>query len=478
MRRKPRSLAHLDPKASPGPVRLLPTGTAALAVLTALVLSALALASRADAAVSASVSGSTLTVTAGAGTTDNLAIVRSASTSAVYVQDYPRAEEQIFRNGLAVDSGHVYWANQGGTIGTIGRANLDGTGVNQSFINTTVASGGFLGTGIAVDSSHVYWTNSASIGRANLNGTGANQWFISGASRPDAVAVDSGHVYWANYGTNSIGRANLNGTGVNQSFITGTGSPTAIAVDSGHLYWANGCIGRANLNGTGANQCFIGANYAHGVAVDSGHVYWTDFGTNEIGRANLDGTGVNESFIANTASLLSGVTVDSGHLYWANGGTGTIARANLDGTAIDLGFIDPPDGYTGSVVNPGAGCSNGTASNYVALCKAKGGITQINVSSGDRADRVENIETGIPSSLNGGAGGDRLIGEGSAADTLTGGPGVDVLNGRGGSDLLSARDLRSDATIDCGGGTDKADLDLLPKDPGSRVLGCETKTRH
>ena len=29
-------------------------------------------------------------------------------------------------DGVAVDGGHVYWANCG--IGTIGRANLDGTG--------------------------------------------------------------------------------------------------------------------------------------------------------------------------------------------------------------------------------------------------------------------------------------------------------------------------------------------------------------
>ena len=64
-------------------------------------------------------------------------------------------------------------------------------------------------------------------------------------------------------------------------------------------------------------------------------------------------------------------------------------------------------------------------------------------------------------------------------DTLTGAAGLDVLKGMGANDLLKARDLTSDATINCGGGTaDKADLDLLPKDPNSKVKGCETKTRH
>ena len=52
-----------------------------------------------------------------------------------------------------------------------------------------------------------------------------------------------------------------------------------------------------------------------------------------------------------------------------------------------------------------------------------------------------------------------------------------------GNDQLLARDLTSDTTINCDGGNapgsaDKADLDVLPKDPNSVVQGCETKTRH
>ena len=51
------------------------------------------------------------------------------------------------------------------------------------------------------------------------------------------------------------------------------------------------------------------------------------------------------------------------------------------------------------------------------------------------------------------------------------------------NDQVFVRDLRSDTSIDCDGGTkpgsaDKVDLDLLPKDPDSAVTNCETKTRH
>jgi len=90
---------------------------------------------------------------------------------------------------------------------------------------------------VAVDSGHIYWTNNnfgppSTIGRANLDGTGVNQNFIMFVAG-QGVAVDSGHIYWTNagVGVNTIGRANLDGTGVNQSFITLTTSLFMVAVD-------------------------------------------------------------------------------------------------------------------------------------------------------------------------------------------------------------------------------------------------------
>src|SRR4051812_22654266 len=86
----------------------------------------------------------------------------------------------------------VYWANA--RTDTIGRANLDGTDANQSFIHVA----GDFPQGVAVDDAHVYWTvpDGNTIGRANLDGTGTNQRCITGASSPEGVAVDGAHVYW------------------------------------------------------------------------------------------------------------------------------------------------------------------------------------------------------------------------------------------------------------------------------------------
>jgi hypothetical protein len=237
---------------------------------------------------------------------------------------------------------------------TIGRANLDGTGINQAFI------GGFLNQPCAVasDGTHLYFSHDQSIGRSNLDGTGVNQNFIPGVTpcNGGALAVDAAHIYWETR-DGSIGRANLDGTGVNPSFIPQVGAVFGVAVDGAHIYWSTfGSIGRANLDGTGANQNLILfdplVDQPCGVAVDAGHLYWANaLGT--IGRANLNGLSPDPNFIQARPpvdSLTCGVAVDSAHVYWRHSaldlvdaaGDG-IGRANLDGTGVNLAFITTPE---------------------------------------------------------------------------------------------------------------------------------------
>jgi hypothetical protein len=254
--------------------------------------------------------------------------------------------------------GHVYWGNY--NTGAFGRANLDGTGVDQSFIMAAPFATPY---GVAVDNAHVYWINytPSSVGRANLDASGVDQSFVpAGTTGSDGVAVDGAHVYWANL-NGTIGRANLDGTGVNQSFITGASGPSGPALDGAHIYWANGdngTIGRADLSGAGANQSFItGAITSQPlqVAVDAGHIYWANYGNGTtIGRAELNGTDVNQSFISG-ASGAAGVGVDGAHIYWANNGQDngtTIGRANLDGTDVNQSFVAGGNGPWYLAVGP------------------------------------------------------------------------------------------------------------------------------
>jgi hypothetical protein len=147
-----------------------------------------------------------------------------------------------------------------------------------------------LVTGIAVDANHIYWsqtgasgispspTQTAAIGRANLDGTGIDRAFIpSPSGSPRAVEVDASQIYWATF-SGAIARANLDATGVDLSFI---GLPRVLhpglAVDAGHIYWAvgideyTGMIGRADLGGANVANSFITPappNAPSGVAVN------------------------------------------------------------------------------------------------------------------------------------------------------------------------------------------------------------------
>ena len=94
--------------------------------------------------------------------------------------------------GVAVDSQHIYWTELTGgspAAGSIGRASIDGSGADPSFI--TGAAEPF---GITVDYAHIYWANNfdcndqtqppsgcagGTIGRANLDGSAVNQAFIT-----------------------------------------------------------------------------------------------------------------------------------------------------------------------------------------------------------------------------------------------------------------------------------------------------------
>jgi virginiamycin B lyase len=283
-----------------------------------------------------------------------------------------------FPGGVAVDSAHVYWANSydcdyqtdppsSCAGGTIGQANLDGSGVSERFITADPRVGPGCGTSpetrcgptsVAVASlpdgtAAVYWDNPqvGTIGRQTLTGDPANinQSLITGIKRlfNVPVAVDRQYVYW-NDG-DWISRANLDGSGVTQQFIRLPAPANALAVDGQHIYWTGyeggPSLGRANLDGSGVNGQFItvpGGNL-FGVAVDSSFVYWTDSAHSSVGRANLDGTGVNQSFVAG-ASNARGVAVDGQHIYWTQVATGlppggSIGRANLDGTGANASFI-------------------------------------------------------------------------------------------------------------------------------------------
>jgi hypothetical protein len=255
----------------------------------------------------------------------------------------------------AAEANFVYWTNTGGT--TIGRAKLNGSGANNSFI-----AGLNDPHGIAVDSRYIYWSQgdvaTGTIGRANLDGSGSNPNFIphsAGVNAPIGVAVTPAAIYWAN-GAGTVGRANLDGTAPAANFITAPGTLCGIAADSNFVYWldvAGNRIGRATLSNSSSDPSFItGITGDCGVAVDSSFIYWGS-NASSIGRAAIGGGGATDAFIPAASSAdPCGVAVNPQYVFWGNPAALAVGRANLKGTGSNPAFVLGPTNPCGVAAAP------------------------------------------------------------------------------------------------------------------------------
>ena len=237
----------------------------------------------------------------------------------------------------------VYWTNQ--SDGTIGRADLDGTGVDERSSAASQPGGRRRGCAARLLDGRVpREMGPRTIARARLDGTGRPDIHPRrrdlSATEIGSIAVDEDHIYWAeNSGhgvllppLGSIGRANLDGTGVDQSFIPFPADKAAgVAVDATTSTGATGDhappIGRANLDGTGVDHTFIPfpSGFTPGaVEVDAAHIYWFNArptypseGTPSVAPTSTEPASTRASSAASGSRHRADLAVDAGHIYWA-----------------------------------------------------------------------------------------------------------------------------------------------------------------
>jgi hypothetical protein len=265
---------------------------------------------------------------------------------------------------------YVYWSVGGpfGTGGgsTLGRGNLDASGVNHALIT----GAGYPGA-VVVDGSHIYWSNSAAnaIGRANLDGSAATPAWISLAHYPVGLALDATHIYWTD-GSQYIGRANLDGTAVAQQFVkTGASAnyPSGIAINAGTIYFNVG----ANIDSVpaaGGSPTTVatlpGTTMAMAMAAADGYLYFTALDlstsplTGAISRMQLSGGFHQDPAYIPNLTVPTGVATDGTYLYWTDDAAGhlNIGRAligSLGATNITYAFISEPGGPTSIAVDSG-----------------------------------------------------------------------------------------------------------------------------
>jgi hypothetical protein len=310
---------------------------------------------------------------------------------------------------------YVYWAGEEGS-GYIGRAALDGSGADNTWLNTGVADIG----GIAFDETYIYWTTKSGetdrIGRATIEGAEIEPDWISLPSGTGVlgIAVNSTHVFWTR-GTGSlsgIGRANIDGTDIDDSAFISAPNALGIAISAGYIYWTNrvsGCIGRATIEGKNVELSWLGGGGTIGepvrVAVSEGFIYWTDVVAGKIGRATIEGHEVNPTW--QTAAEAYGLAVQSPYAYWAGGESVDIGRVLLEAptpvfallgwaTRPAAGLATPPFGILDS--------SEATASGawtYQDVEDARGGKALIGDGSYAFAEWDVDPATMVPDSFSG-----------------------------------------------------------------------------
>lgn len=244
----------------------------------------------------------------------------------------------LLQNGYAQE-GPLFYIDQNRIA--IRNSNLDGS--EDTFI---IANDNVYAADIALDSTNslIFWTSSSdaealqgSIGRANLDGTGMKK-IVTGLSKLGGIASDpiNGVTYWVDKDHEVVQSASYEGTDITTVLPF---APEDIEVDAsaGKLYWIiDNLIQRANLDGTEIEVLLDspGTHRQLALDVEAGKMYWVDNGSDNILRANLDGSNVEELVSGFDAESMALDLVEQ-KLYWSIFRGTQIQRSNLDGTEIE-----------------------------------------------------------------------------------------------------------------------------------------------
>ncbi len=166
---------------------------------------------------------------------------------------------------IAVD-GRLYWNDQD----AIGRVALDGSHLVRRFVNLPQELGGGVADGLASDGTHLFFSRcqNGTIGRADLNGTHVEEQFIALSAKtcPQGLAIAGDYIYWTQLGSGTIGRARLNGSDVDGLWLNihSDQGPFQVVADSADVYWTWGGVdgslpftGRAGSDGSDLDRAFL-----------------------------------------------------------------------------------------------------------------------------------------------------------------------------------------------------------------------------
>jgi hypothetical protein len=239
---------------------------------------------------------------------------------------------------IAVDSSHVYWANQAtegtvngipGTInGSIAAANLDGAA--PFAIASDLSSSPVI---LTLAEANVYWSAADGIHTCPLTGcAGSSSLLQTPARDPFGLAVDGPDLYWTD--GHDLRVCALHACSTSSLLSTNLGGPDELIANGGGLYWLDPLDG--TLNACVATNCMptyttLFVDHAATplqITSDATNLYWTEsISQGAVVACPLAGCpNTGPTVLASGQDHPVGVAVDQVAVYWANNGSGTVMR--------------------------------------------------------------------------------------------------------------------------------------------------------
>ena len=170
---------------------------------------------------------------------------------------------------LNLAGGKMYWADDAGNVG---RANLDGTGLEREFIH--VADGQLRGIAYSPKKDIIYFyeVNNEDLYAAKSDGTGVSK-IISGAYGYCILVDDvNGKLYYEDRNIPAIMQANTDGSGSVKIADVPSTRVHGMAIDytNNKFYWADrdkGVIKRSNLDGSEAENFLSNLKSPRGILI-------------------------------------------------------------------------------------------------------------------------------------------------------------------------------------------------------------------
>ncbi len=132
-----------------------------------------------------------------------------------------------FQGGLAVDSTNVYWVDI--WAGTISKAAHDGL----SFV--TLAVNLMQPNNLLLDSGYLFWSDQGGIKRMSINGGSIT---TIATVNPSAFTKDDAYIYCTDYYGGTVYKVEI-ASGAVTTLVVGQNLPGSIVVDSTSVYWIN-----------------------------------------------------------------------------------------------------------------------------------------------------------------------------------------------------------------------------------------------